>query len=440
MRPCKVVISGGGVTGLTLALMLEKVGVDYILLEAQADILCSDAGTGICMLPNGLRILDQLGCYESLLDQAGDAIDSVTVKGPDGEVLRHTTGWQQFALERYGYKAFWCDRSTLLQAIYNQIRDKSKLRIRKSVESIEHLESEVKVKTSDGEVYHGDVVVGADGIHSRVRQEMARHAREIGAGEQFSEEKDVPSTYCCLFGISSTVKGISQGALDYVLNHGFSYIVGSGPKDRTYWALMKKLRRTCHGTEIPHFLPEDSDTILQEHQNDPVGPGVFVSDLREKLLRPTVLKPMREFTYQKWFLQRMLIIGDAAHQMTIIIAQGGNQAIESAAALTNCLVSALSGKQQAGPLSCHEIETLFENVQHTRFARVKGMIERSHQRQLMDSLETQKWKDYMLHEFPSSLPRAMKERWDETFAPAISLDDLEVPVRQKTFRWLDEPE
>lgn len=78
---------------------------------------------------------------------------------------------------------------------------------------------------------------------------------------------------------------------------------------------MKNLGRTYHGTGIPHFRPEDTDNILREHQNDPVGPGVFVSDLHEKLLRPTVLKPMREFTYQKWFLQRMLIIGDAAHQV-----------------------------------------------------------------------------------------------------------------------------
>lgn len=51
------------------------------------------------------------------------------------------------------------------------------------------MENKVKVKTSDGFFYHGDVIIGADGVHSQVRQEMARHAREIGAGEQFSEEK-----------------------------------------------------------------------------------------------------------------------------------------------------------------------------------------------------------------------------------------------------------
>lgn len=107
MRPCKIIISGGGVTGLTLALMLEKVGVDYVLLEAHSDILCSKAGTGICMLPNGLRILDQLGCYEDLLAQAGHAIDSVTVKSPEGKILSHTDGWQQRALKRFVLPESW---------------------------------------------------------------------------------------------------------------------------------------------------------------------------------------------------------------------------------------------------------------------------------------------------------------------------------------------
>lgn len=109
MRPCKVIISGGGVTGLTLALMLEKVGVDYVLLEAHSDILCSNAGTGICMLPNGLRILDQLGCYEALLARAGYAIDSVTVRGPEGEILSHTDGWEKWALQRFVPSRFLTD-------------------------------------------------------------------------------------------------------------------------------------------------------------------------------------------------------------------------------------------------------------------------------------------------------------------------------------------
>lgn len=202
------------------------------------------------------------------------------------------------------------------------------------MEIVEHMENGVKVKTQDGFVYQGDFIVGADGVHSRVRQEMARHACEIGVGEQLSKENgrcanfywqsdicihisylDVPSSYCCLFGISKSVQGVSGGTLEYVMNKGFSYIVGSGPENRTYWALMKNLGKTYHGEDIPRFGFKDEKRIIEEHWNDRIGPEISFSDLYNNPLRPTVLRPMREFTYSKWFLHRMLIIGDAAHQV-----------------------------------------------------------------------------------------------------------------------------
>lgn len=58
-------IVGGGIAGLTLALALEKQGVNYILFEAR-DSLFPDEGASIGLLPNGLRILDQLGLLDEI--------------------------------------------------------------------------------------------------------------------------------------------------------------------------------------------------------------------------------------------------------------------------------------------------------------------------------------------------------------------------------------
>lgn len=85
MRPCKIIIAGGGIGGLTLALIFDKLGIDYTLLEAYPDIV-SKAGAGICMLPFGLRILDQLGCYEELLKH-GDPVETMGVRNSKGEAL-----------------------------------------------------------------------------------------------------------------------------------------------------------------------------------------------------------------------------------------------------------------------------------------------------------------------------------------------------------------
>lgn len=69
----KIIIAGGGLTGLALANMLEKFNLDYTLLEAYSDI-APPIGASIGMFPNGLRMLDQLGCYEPIQDTFGGKV------------------------------------------------------------------------------------------------------------------------------------------------------------------------------------------------------------------------------------------------------------------------------------------------------------------------------------------------------------------------------
>lgn len=67
----KVIIVGGSVAGLSLANMLEKFDIDYVLLEAYPT-LAPQVGASIGLLPNGLRILDQIGCCEPVLEMTED--------------------------------------------------------------------------------------------------------------------------------------------------------------------------------------------------------------------------------------------------------------------------------------------------------------------------------------------------------------------------------
>jgi 2-polyprenyl-6-methoxyphenol hydroxylase-like FAD-dependent oxidoreductase len=60
----KVIIVGGGVSGLTLANALERAQVDYVLLESKSEF-APVLGASIALGPNGNRILDQLSCCES---------------------------------------------------------------------------------------------------------------------------------------------------------------------------------------------------------------------------------------------------------------------------------------------------------------------------------------------------------------------------------------
>lgn len=63
--PFKVIVVGGGIAGLTLANSFEKAGIDYVLLERRGEI-APQVGASIGLLPNGCRILDQLGVYDEI--------------------------------------------------------------------------------------------------------------------------------------------------------------------------------------------------------------------------------------------------------------------------------------------------------------------------------------------------------------------------------------
>lgn len=71
-------------SGLTLANALEKFNIDYILLEAYPSI-APQVGASIGMLPNGFRILDQLGCYEPVRNISNEFYLESCMNGPDGK-------------------------------------------------------------------------------------------------------------------------------------------------------------------------------------------------------------------------------------------------------------------------------------------------------------------------------------------------------------------
>jgi 2-polyprenyl-6-methoxyphenol hydroxylase-like FAD-dependent oxidoreductase len=85
MGRLKVLIIGGSVTGLTLAAIFERYGIDYALLEKHADVTPA-LGASIGLLAHGSRVLDQLGCFEELLP-FGNGIENMDMYDPDGKKM-----------------------------------------------------------------------------------------------------------------------------------------------------------------------------------------------------------------------------------------------------------------------------------------------------------------------------------------------------------------
>lgn len=82
----KVIIVGGSVSGLSLANMFEKFNIEYVLLEAHPGI-APQLGASMGLLPGGLHILDQLGCYDRIREMAGDCYYQPSLRLFDGRIL-----------------------------------------------------------------------------------------------------------------------------------------------------------------------------------------------------------------------------------------------------------------------------------------------------------------------------------------------------------------
>lgn len=83
---------------------------------------------------------------------------------------------------RHGYPILSLDLRTVLQILYDNIHDKKRILTGKEVQEVDTSDDGVIVKTSDGSSYRGDILVGADGNHSIVRDKMWQIADEMSPG------------------------------------------------------------------------------------------------------------------------------------------------------------------------------------------------------------------------------------------------------------------
>jgi 2-polyprenyl-6-methoxyphenol hydroxylase-like FAD-dependent oxidoreductase len=80
---------------------------------------------------------------------------------------------------RHGYPVVFFDRRMLIAILYEKIKDKSKVITSERVQTVENGTSGVTVTTTSGQTYTGSILIGADGVHSKVRQEMWKAAQTV---------------------------------------------------------------------------------------------------------------------------------------------------------------------------------------------------------------------------------------------------------------------
>ncbi|KAH6888476.1 hypothetical protein B0T10DRAFT_548936 [Thelonectria olida] len=364
-----VAIIGAGLSGLALALALHKQNIHSILYETQAAPL--DIGGAIMLSPNALRILDNLDIYKPLEPRSFKFEDSYFRSADDKVADVFEFG----SVDKYGYPGLRVYRYELINILLDLVKQAG-IQVeygKKFDHVVSETEDGVTWQFADGSTASAGVLVGADGIHSRVRQYLypgmtAKFTNMVGvtAAVPTAQLKVQPEDG---YKFPVTLMNPKHGAFVIApqLKDGSEVLIGkqyrfAGPEpDREEW---KKLN--ADKTWAVDFLRQGHEDFR------PIVGNATTSISTDKInIWPFYLLPKLD-TWASDKQARVLILGDAAHAMPPTAGQGVNQAFEDVYILAGVL-GKLRGTSQLDDAA--KVKTSLKNWQNIRQGRIDKVLE-----------------------------------------------------------------
>lgn len=165
-----IIIAGGGIGGLTLALTLHQIGVPCEIIEASHEM--KPLGVGINIQPNAVRELYELGIGADQLDTVGVQAREWALVGLNGkEVYAEPRGLEA----GYNWPQYAAHRGEFHMLLYRTVIDRlgaDSVRLGVKVTGYEINDTDVQVRLNNGDTRKAKLLIGADGIHSAIRAQM----------------------------------------------------------------------------------------------------------------------------------------------------------------------------------------------------------------------------------------------------------------------------
>ncbi|MYT31340.1 NAD(P)/FAD-dependent oxidoreductase [Streptomyces sp. MspMP-M5] len=315
----RILVIGGGIAGTATALALHKAGLDVAVHEAHPDT-AEDIGAFLTLASNGMRALAQLDASDAVT-AIGFPLPSMRVLDDQGgEVARVPLGEADDARLRYR-----CIRRGELNAALQAeaIRRGIRMTHGSRLLAVEDGPDQVTARFADGSVATGDLLVGADGLNSTIRQSIAPGTEPVYAGQSV------------FYGYTrSAPVAEDTGQITMVRGSTVAFGYAVSPDRETYW-FARVAGQALSAAELAGPAPAHRRAQLVASLRKDATPAADIVAASTDGIMATNATEIPPGT--PWRAGRMLLVGDAAHAASPATGQGASMALEDAVILAKSL-------------------------------------------------------------------------------------------------------
>ncbi|KAG0042979.1 hypothetical protein BGZ83_011958 [Gryganskiella cystojenkinii] len=432
----QVLIIGAGLGGLTMAILLERAGFDYLVLEKSSEVRALGSATNLG--PNVQPMFEQLGLFEKL-----EAISK-----PSSEVNIYNERLEQIGGIDYseyqpqcGYVSRTMARPDLHKLLLDEV-PASKIVLGKKIIRIEQSPTKVTVHCADESTYEAGFLIGADGAYSKVRQSLFQQMEATGVGVPKADTQNLKAWHMSVLGITGP---LDPERYPVIKESGTRYESVIGENKPNTWRYFSIPGRICWRIDY-HIASSDPSSLTKSlsvvsNDNNTVTPatnitaatntnnkaewgteqsartipeawrtfpipiGGTMGDLVD-LTPPEVISKvmLEEKLYKTWFHQRVVLIGDACHKMLPNSGRGAVNAMLDAIVLANALFDHQVIQEQ----SLKNVKGAFKQYYNERYPHAVDELERS--KRMARVVAGQTWFDIMARKaFFSLFPKSFRD-------------------------------